>query len=329
MIAFSARQMFIPNPAKPYDSTLSPGKQSNPLARFKARPEPPVDADPQTLALREARCEIQSKHIDNPWQMAIGMDIIAVQGVTGYTEQDPALDFYKLGMNRDEWDKYHPSDVGRRHKDIATRLAIDDSRSLVWTADEFDIKSTKYCFDGPELKTASGHKCDSAGYEGPIALIDNGTRLIRAGKRGLAIWSVDSAPSYRKRGIQSNSTVKFDRPVKKCEISLWAPNPSDPNKSMLCTPGMHTYGVFALDIETGKRASRYYGHGAHVSGFSTTPNDPNVFLTSCHDGGTRLYDVRCAVPSITLSSGQEEANSSVLSASGGGLCEFPVVSDKE
>lgn len=94
---------------------------------------------------------------------------------------------------------------------------------------------------------------------------------------------------------------------------------------MLCASGTHNYGMFALDIRTEKRASRYFGHGAHVSGFSTTPADANLFLTSCYDGGTRLYDVRCAVPSITLSSGQEQVNSSVLFASGGGLCEFPVV----
>lgn len=186
--------MFGPRPLKPYDATLTPGKQSTPLALFKSKPQPLPNADLSTLSLREARCEIQSKDTPNPWQMAIAKNVIAVQGVGGYKERNPTLDLYKPGMTKDEWDEHGRSHVNPGHVDITTRLVLDQSRSLVWTADGSCIKSTEYSFDGLELQTSRVHSLASAGFEGPIALIDNGARLLRAEKLGLAVWDVDTAP---------------------------------------------------------------------------------------------------------------------------------------
>lgn len=51
----------------------------------------------------------------------------------------------------------------------------------------------------------------------------------------------------------------------------------------------------------------YLGHGATVSDFSVSSGDPQVFLTACHDGFARMFDVRRSLPVLTFDAcGQSE-----------------------
>ena len=81
----------------------------HPARLVQNRPHPPPSADATTLALREARCEIQAINISNPVRLALGSDVIAVQSVGGYKERDPIHEIFKLGqtneMDRTQLDK--------------------------------------------------------------------------------------------------------------------------------------------------------------------------------------------------------------------------------
>ncbi|KAF8311616.1 hypothetical protein DL93DRAFT_2083107 [Clavulina sp. PMI_390] len=198
---------------------------------------------------------------------------------------------------------------------------------------------------------------NSSQYRGPIALVSNGAKLLRCGRQGVAIWDVDSAPTHGEDGKEiigeeidpsdlledscrnyedfmgdvegssgspRNSRLKFDAPLGQLNITGWTNDPSNRNKAMIVYTGDDDldYSVFGLDLVTGKRQNRYLGHGGSVSQISTLSQNNNAFLSSCGDGAARLYDVRLSTPVMTMSTTEENLDSSVLVSSGGGLYAF-------
>ncbi|QRW11836.1 WD40 domain protein [Ceratobasidium sp. AG-Ba] len=85
-------------------------------------------------------------------------------------------------------------------------------------------------------------------------------------------------------------------------ISRWIPLPQAPS-TMLCHA--EPYDCLTIDLEQqGKVTSRYLGHGGKITGFSASESDPQAFLTTCHDGLARLYDLHTALPVLTFDLGQ-------------------------
>ncbi|KAF8311600.1 hypothetical protein DL93DRAFT_2168931 [Clavulina sp. PMI_390] len=361
-----------------YDRNNVPSPHSTPLAFFQRLPTSLTAFDPRTTNLREARCEITTERASNPVQLVLGGGACAVQGVGGYKERDPTLSIWStdprtMGANGYKF----RSHVNTGHIDIAFQLAIDGERHLVWTADETRIKS--HHFDLPRLSELpdiqkaqddddeedndasfiARHTFDSDGtsvtFRGPIALVDNGAKLLRCGPQGVAIWDVDAAPTHGEDGnkilgeeldievlaeitsrdsdvfmdkVEASSgspltsQLDFDVSLGQVNITGWANDPSDQNKAMVVFTGDEQYSVFGLDLVTGKRRNRYLGHGACVSQISTLAQDSAVFLSSCYDGAARLYDVRMSTPVMTMSTTEEKLGSSVLVSSGAGLYAF-------
>lgn len=184
-----------------------PSKEhSNPLARFPKRVAVPDDVGPDIRAIHEGRCEIQSTDISNPTNLALDGDMLAIVGLTGYKERSPALEITPLGLTRTGWENFYEPETPSSHKNIASEVVVDSIRRLVWTADDTRIKSIKYTLndDRDDLKeTLPTHTLDSAGYDGPIALLNSGERITRIGRSDIALWDVDQLETHGPKGRRS------------------------------------------------------------------------------------------------------------------------------
>lgn len=205
--------------------------------------------------------------------------------------------------------------------DIATTMEMDANRELVYVADNQRIKSYQYGAENKELLPK--HTLDSKNC-GPIAIIDNGSRIMRAGKNNIEFWTVDSLPNHGPEGTtpigeevdmenlwtwrDEDSFIEYSTGTQpestiSCTINtrLWTNFPN--TSSMLVSP-VESYSCFSVDIEAGcKVTRRYLGHGGYVNMFSTSPDDPNNFLTSCNDGVARLFDSRKSLPCLSIDVG--------------------------
>ncbi|PPR00902.1 hypothetical protein CVT24_000387 [Panaeolus cyanescens] len=187
----------------------------------------------------------------------------------------------------------------------------------------------------PPLKRV--HTFNSKGYEGPVLLRPDG-KFIRAARNGnVAVWNMvqvdthgddgkkiigtamvqDSIDTWRddpediepSTGNVPHLTFKLPplptfrgEPGDPFAIGHWHKHPSQ-DGTMLCgTPqNGKTFQCHAIDLNVeGKTVARYLGHGGTVQGFSTSPGDPNVFLTRCEDGKARIFDVRTPIPAMTI-----------------------------
>ncbi|CAE6430443.1 unnamed protein product [Rhizoctonia solani] len=166
---------------------------------------------------------------------------------------------------------------------------------------------------------------DARCSDGPIAVLPNG-RVVRAGVGGVASWNIgelethgydgeiigdeidpeqtsrdDPSAIELSSGSPRNSFIRFiDHP--NLTPTVWEPLPGNPS-TLLCAEyfDLIKYGCVSIDLEHGgKTTARYLGHGGAVSDFSVSAADPRMFLTACHDGYARLFDVRQPLPVITL-----------------------------
>lgn len=331
-----------------------PSKEhTTPLARFPKRIVVSDDAEPAVCAIREGLCEIESTDTCNPTNLALDGDMLAIVAVGGYKERDPVLELNPLGLTRTGWVNFLDSEVPTGHKNIAYEVVVDSARSLVWTADDTRIKSIKYTLnaDKDDLeKTLPTHTLDSAGYGGPIALLNGGERIIRIGTDGIAFWDVDQLETHGAKGRRSirgrhDADTYFDDSwrdpddiddversrgsiptikraiapdVAAAEIRHWDRSPSRPNEVMI-SAGRGKYTVFGLDLETGQKTSRFLGHGGFIHNIVTCwGDDRSSFATVCGDGGVRLYDERVPVPYVTMDHSADHGISAVAYANIGG-----------
>lgn len=218
--------------------------------------------------------------------------------------------------------------------EVAYQLAVDTTNRLALVADTHRIKSFSWggdvTFGGwTPPRGENVHTMNSKKYDGPIAVLSGG-RIVRAGKGGAAIWSLDTLETHqggrrvgcgefeaedswrddyggeieRSTGSAPSTTVKFTQ----TGLTPAGWHLHTPSGHLLCAENSHRsdkYGCYALDLEAGgKTASRFLGHGGNVTAFSTSTGDANVFLTACADGYARLYDVRHPLPAMTIDSGK-------------------------
>lgn len=95
----------------------------------------------------------------------------------------------------------------------------------------------------------------------------------------------------RSIGSFPTTTLTLDSSIK--GISSWTPVVGSPN--FICkSTAMHMLGssseTFELDLTKGQKRMQFFGHSGDVTGLSTAEGLAIVFLTTCSDGSTRLYD---------------------------------------
>lgn len=279
----------------------------------------------------------------------------------GWKNRSPALECFLLDKDDDERRGFMTSSyLVPGLADVAYHMAVDESRRLVFVGDESRVKS--YAWMNPDGTYYDDllpvHTLDTDRSSGPITILPNGA-IVRAGKGGADVWATNGLPTHGdvgdeiigeemdlddfdtmhddtedielSTGAPPTSRIAFvDQPNLK--PSIWQPLIESPS-TVLCVEyarDTQNYDCVAIDLEAGgKTATRYLGHGATVADFSVSATDPRMFLTACHDGFARLYDVRQALPALTFdSSGQSEFCDAVVLAHPDGIpsqCMPPLV----
>ncbi|KAI0040948.1 hypothetical protein FA95DRAFT_792933 [Auriscalpium vulgare] len=318
-----------------FENTPRPSPLSSLLARFSTRPILPSFASPTYRAFAEARCEVESQEQWVPLSLAIGEDALAILGVGGMKQTDPALTLVRLDDPPKE-DRYSswgidvPIGISRR----SSNLALDESRRRVFVADSWRIKSYRWAKTGEE--SLPRHTLSSIGYGGQLVLREGGSKLLRLGTGGLAVWNLAEQPTHGPKG---KSTIggkygEYDDPVLSdrfdeenleyskgsppsmtvkgtvmADIQHWRDHPSKPNEALVTHRKRWT--VSGIDIVTQQIVRHYVGHGGEVSGIITSPDDPHSFLTTSYDGCVKFYDSRAPAPSLAILHNEESVKSAL------------------
>ena len=177
---------------------------------------------------------------------------------------------------------------------------------------------------------------NSEAFDGPLAVLAGGSRIVRAGTGRAAIWDLETLPTHGPEGkdmiggqfdvedswrcdpeciepsggAEETTTIQFEDKLLK--PSIWRSHPGGSEGAMLCALDCNVleqanYSVVALDLEHGgKVMSRHLGHGAKINEMSTSSGDPYMFATMCDGGFARVWDVRQPLPTLTCDVGFTE-----------------------
>jgi hypothetical protein len=341
---------FMPDP---WAASMKRHPKSTPLARF--RPElptlTPIPANHFAMSVYDARCEVSSVRIIPPirLQLSGGSSCLAMIGACGHKDRAPGLEYFLLDKKDDKNTGFM---VNRFVKvgleDVARHMAVDESRQLIFVGDDNRVKSYAWGIPGSKYhkNPLPTHTFKSAGARGPITILPNGA-IIRAGNGSADVWDIHGLDTHGKSGhkrigkkvnvedtwrdedeeIEPSSGTPPSSQIKFVDQPTLAPYISQP---LIQSPSAVLYAEFAresgncgcttIDLEHGgKTVARYLGHGATVTHFSVSADDPRMFLTACDDGFARLFDVRRCLPVLTFDAcGQTEfCKAAVLGHPGG------------
>ncbi|KAJ7056215.1 hypothetical protein C8F01DRAFT_1312469 [Mycena amicta] len=308
----------MPRNSSLYDiSAARPSPHTSPLALLqRSRPKLPNDASPELTAFTEAPCEIHSDDIALPIAMASTEGVVAVISVGGGLDRDPTMFIQRLSPIPDA--KYNvfgtawPS-VGLAN--VATELRVDRLRKLAWTADSKRIKS--YRWFQTTKRAGWRHTLRSAGFEHAMLLRGTGeaARVLRSGRRGMAIWDVETLSTHGERGqdiVGKESLSETLDSYRDIEDSVKLSKGSPPTLTLdqesvtKITVAQNHPGGGSQILASNSACPSFLGHKKTVKHIATTAGaqegngDPNGFVTTSADGLVRLYDVRQPTPRATI-----------------------------
>ncbi|KAL1670641.1 WD40-repeat-containing domain protein [Schizophyllum commune] len=322
----------LPRPAA-FDATPKPHNNTSPLARFRdadAVPDIPSSA-PIAQAVYYGSCSISSHRLGpRPCMIANApnSDVMAIAAYDGDRQMDPFTCFYDLA-SVDGWagtPKMHYINNGLL--DVCYDIAVDPTRKLIWAVDDQRAKSFRYSEDG---ETLAVHTLKCGKRSGPIALINDGSRILRGGKGGVDVWNVDDLPTHgpkgnqrigkgkislantwrdleydyveRSTGAPRASSIDFDGSIETWHIPSWW-REGGTLKALTAGNEARTT-VTARDMEDQGKVTAYYtGHGGFFNTITSSDADPNAFLTATTDSLVRLFDVRQPLPQLTFDCGE-------------------------
>ncbi|KAH9928697.1 uncharacterized protein B0H18DRAFT_1000217 [Fomitopsis serialis] len=296
----------------PWRPDMQPHIKSTRLSRFRPDVSTSVtDATPLAQAIHQARCEITDDDITVPSKMLIspGQTCLAIIGAGGWKNRNPTLACYFLDKD-DHMQKGRSITPGL--SDLASTMAMDEERKLVFIADSHRVKSYSWVANpnaSRHNKLPAVHTLDSDECSGCLA----GKALV---------WNIDAlqqhGPEHRRIGrgrFDVEDSWRFDGSIPHASIAFADPtfypavwHRHAPSGNMICgTNGRrdsNEYLCASIDLEHGgQTVARYLGHGGDVEVISTSEGDPNVFATAGSDGYARLFDVRQPLPVMTFNHG--------------------------
>ncbi len=286
---------------RPWTKTLRPHPFTTRLSRFRGGFAPSATkATPLAHNIYQARAQLTVDNLSVPFDMSLSSDgtILAMSTGGGWKGRNPLLRYYLLADQSSDFLEGIEIDPGLTN--VAHYITTDDSRKLVFLADENCVKSFSFAPDdsGKVPKRLLNEHTLTSPHEfvGPLARLPNG-RVARAGKGKAAVWDLDAPTS-------SHSTVVFaDDP----DFFPAAWHLHEPSGHLICAERAVEscgYACISIDLEHGgRRVSRFLGHGGEVEKIATSPADPNVFITAGSDGFARLFDVRRPLPVLTFNTG--------------------------
>ncbi|KAG8729905.1 hypothetical protein FRC11_007772 [Ceratobasidium sp. 423] len=278
----------------PWHPSMKRHPKSTRMARF--RPDlpslTPTSENSITASILDARCEVFPSPCVCPIKFHISPSCLALLGTAGYKNRSPYLEYIILTKPMEPLVDF-PDDysVGPGLAGVASHAAIDDSRRLIFVGDNHRVKSYEWgSTEEIHKKPRPVHTLDSESAKGAMTLLPNGS-LARAGKGGASVWDLQAIPTHgpngkaiigetvqefdswrdeseieRSSGSLPSSRIKFfDHP--NFEPNLWQPLISNPSQ-MLCAERARrsgNYNCIGIDLETGKTASCYLGHGDEIT----------------------------------------------------------------
>ncbi|QRW23502.1 WD40 domain-containing protein [Rhizoctonia solani] len=326
---------------KAWSSAMKRHPKSTKLSRVRSNLPPltPTNDKPWAASVLDARCEISSSRCSAPIRFLTSLDstCLALTGMGGYKNRSPALEYFilnkPLAPSTDFPDRhwYEPKLAG-----VAFHGMIDEGRRLIFLGDDDRIKSYEWGSSTEVYRDPLPvHTLDTESCRGPMMGLPNGF-VVRAGKGNAGVYNIESLPTHGEDGDEivgeeidlddfdtmrddpeeiepssgsaPTSHIKFvDHPEFK--PNTWQPLISSPS-TVICAEYAREggqYSCIGIDLETGKTAMHYLGHGADISAFSVSKTDPQLFLSACNDGFARLYDTRRPLPVVTFDAcGQNE-----------------------
>lgn len=311
----------------PWPSTLRPHPLSSRISRF-AKPDfvvTPMPANTTANMIYTARCEATSNSIYSPVRLNLsaGGQCLVLSSAGGWKNRAPVVQYYHLEGTTDSDSLPQGRNVKTGLAGIVYNTVISESKRLIFAADEDRVKTFAW---GPE-GALPVHTIDSDDHQGPLALLDNGNKLVRAGSGSMAVWNLDELPTHGDDGkgviggeisledtwrddpedIETSegvpATMKVDFEEQGLTPSVWFPHPGGAAGKMISSldRSKGSSSLVALDLEHGgKVMSRYIGHSGGVLHISTSVGDPNMFVTDCDDGLARLWDIREPFPVLTF-----------------------------
>ncbi|KAI4528798.1 hypothetical protein K525DRAFT_183160 [Schizophyllum commune Loenen D] len=316
-----------------FDSTPKPHANTSPLARFRddSVPEIPSSA-PNAQAVYYGACSVSSDDVPPlPDQIIThpNADVLVMTGCSGWKQRDPFLAYFKIADVGNKWEGAPEVEVMECGLlDIARHIALDPTRKLIWAADDKRAKSYTYDIDG--YRPVHTLACQRSG---PLAIVDNGARVLRAGAKGVDVWNLDGLPTHgpegdkhigkgrinisntsrdpddledtieRSPGVKRTSSIDFDGSIEKWHLPSWWSTGG--SLKAISSGFMARSTVVARDLQVqGKITQRYIGHGGDVHSITSSDADTSAFLTSASDGIVRLFDIRQPLPQLSIDSGE-------------------------
>ena len=181
---------------KSYDPASKSSPHSTPLARFQKTRLPISESVSSELrAVLEARCEVDTEDTVAPVTLVATTSVLAELGCRGWKNRDPYLKLFRFEHKSQDGSWLRSlGHLSPGLSGIATTMVIDNTRKLVYVADDDRIKSFEWDYEEEDGGLSLVHTMDSYRSGGPLGLIDGGARLLRAGMGRLQIWDVNSAP---------------------------------------------------------------------------------------------------------------------------------------
>ncbi|CAE6507075.1 unnamed protein product [Rhizoctonia solani] len=283
-------------------------------------------------------------------KISTGSACLALLGTTGAKKQYPWLGYYLLDQ-----DAPHPFAITPDKcfqvglAEVTSQMAMDETRKLLLVGDKFRVKSFTWGDSRRTFKQAlPTHTLDSKRFEGPILTLPNDT-ILRAGRGAVATWNIDNLETHGPKGStlvgRRLDIDEYDEELDMCpdidessgiprashiffndeptlEPDLWERLPD--SSAVICAePYSNSEGCrtcLSIDFEhNGRTVAHFKGHRDNISDISTSSADSRVFLTSCHDGRARLFDIRRSYPVIEFKAGHKYDCQSVALAHPDGI----------
>ncbi|KAG9094807.1 hypothetical protein FS749_011774 [Ceratobasidium sp. UAMH 11750] len=259
----------------PWKDSMKLHPKSSPLAR----PRPnlpsltPTAANPVAMSVYDARCEIQSESISSPIKLCLSRgNVCLALNAAGAR----AVPHRRTGL-----------------ADVASHVAIDETRRLIFVGDGERVKSYAWATPGGSNykgKPLPMHTLSCRRTGGPIAVLPNGT-VVRAGRGRTAVWDMDSLETHGKDG---------KRIIGEEDRDILEDTMRDDSEG--------------IELSTGSSQNSYIKFAGHPDLSVTGAGDPQVFLTACDDGYARMFDLRTPLPIVTFDACQlnETCDAAVL-----------------
>ncbi|KAH7332735.1 hypothetical protein B0J17DRAFT_771518 [Rhizoctonia solani] len=328
-------------------------RQSSPLARF--RPDLPTltstSIQPLSKSVQNALCEISSLQVPSaPYGQRI--DLIKLRVSPRYYLLDKDIP-QPFALPKD---RYFQASLA----EVTKHIAMDEARKLILIGDKTRVKSFAWGSSKRTFKQAlPTHTLDSKRFEGPILTLPNGT-ILRAGRAAAAVWVMDQLDTHGPKGDSLiGSELDIDEYDEELDMSpdtdtssgtprashiFFSDEPTfEPNlwerllnsSTVICAEDYSNSegrrSCLAIDFKhNGKTVTVFKGHQDTVADFSTSAANPRVFLTACHDGYARFYDMRRPYPVMEFKAGHKyDCKSVALSHPDGILIIFTGTDDRE